>query len=343
MAKNIHRLLLLFLIIGISFCSLKSQDIHFSQFHNSPANLSPALTGVFDGDYRMIGNYRSQWQSVPVDYSTFSGAYDMKINVPGLKSGRVGAGVVFNADQAGYADFSLLQLALNASYTQQLAEEHFLTLGVQVGTMQQRFQPELLTFDEQWNGDVLDESIPITENFNNTSISLGDFSTGLNWHFQNDQISSNVGVAWMHFLQPNFSFFQDISSVLESKMVVYVMGTHLLTEKIGYAPRFLFEIQDAHVEGIGGLGLIYFMNKGKANEIGLQPSINYRFDNNFTGDALIPMLEIFYQSWKVGISYDVNTSDFVAATNRRGGFEISVQYIIKKVAPPPVFKACPIF
>jgi hypothetical protein len=51
---------------------LFAQDIHFSQFDGALLNISPAYTGVFDGDYRFSAIYRSQWQAVPVGYSTFN-------------------------------------------------------------------------------------------------------------------------------------------------------------------------------------------------------------------------------------------------------------------------------
>lgn len=343
MIRSLYYLLFIFFLIGFGEGMLHAQDIHFSQFHNVPSNLNPAITGVFEGDYRMVGNYRSQWQSVPVDYLTFSGAYDMKIKIPALKNGLIGGGIVFNTDQAGYANFRLLQIALNASYIQKITEEQSLSIGLQLGTIQQSFRPELLSFDEQWNGDVLDESIPVTENFNNNNISLGDISTGINWHYKSENLEADMGIGLFHLAQPRFSFFADDRSILENKMNFYMMGTHLLTEKIGYTSRLLFEMQEAHFEGLFGVGLVYYLNRNKTNEIGIQPSLNYRFDKKIIGDALIPMLEIFYQSWKVGLSYDVNVSDFIAATNRQGGVELSVQYIIKKVAPPEVFKACPIF
>ena len=45
-----------------------------------------------------------------------------------------------------------------------------------------------------------------------------------------------------------------------------------------------------------------------------------------------------------GVSYDVNTSKFIAATNRRGGFEIYVTYIFKKIIPfAPKTRVCPIY
>ena len=59
---------------SIIFC----QDIHYSQFHNAPFNINPALTGISRGDIRVMGNFRSQWRSVPVDYTTYTLAADMQ-------------------------------------------------------------------------------------------------------------------------------------------------------------------------------------------------------------------------------------------------------------------------
>jgi hypothetical protein len=51
-----------------------------------------------------------------------------------------------------------------------------------------------------------------------------------------------------------------------------------------------------------------------------------------------------YRNFSVGLSYDVNISKLIAATNRRGGFEISVIYILKKRASFVAKKrVCPIY
>src|SRR5262245_34526848 len=101
------RLLLahLFTLIALA---ISAQDIHFSQFGNSPANLNPALTGVFAGDLRFIANYRSQWKSVPVDYRTLSAAFDSKLFHKAFgKSSYLGYGLVFNNDVAGDAQIGI--------------------------------------------------------------------------------------------------------------------------------------------------------------------------------------------------------------------------------------------
>ena len=51
-----------------------AQDLHFSQFMNSPLLTNPANTGFIpDGDFRLGANYRNQWASVTAfPYKTMS-------------------------------------------------------------------------------------------------------------------------------------------------------------------------------------------------------------------------------------------------------------------------------
>ena len=67
-------------------------------------------------------------------------------------------------------------------------------------------------------------------------------------------------------------------------------------------------------------------------------TIAYRF-----GDAWIPQLQVQYQPWLLGLSYDINSSPFQTATNGRGGAELVLHYYLKQVKPPDEFKSCPIF
>ena len=89
-----------------------AQDLHFSQFQASPLNHNPALTGIFNGDKRFSASYRNQWFSVPVDYLTFSGSYDMKFRPDGARS-FWSAGAVFNYDRAGDSKLATAYLGLN--------------------------------------------------------------------------------------------------------------------------------------------------------------------------------------------------------------------------------------
>ncbi|HRF37497.1 MAG TPA: hypothetical protein PK198_01815, partial [Saprospiraceae bacterium] len=58
--------------------------------------------------------------------------------------------------------------------------------------------------------------------------------------------------------------------------------------------------------------------------------------------ALIPGIELTYDRWMAGFTYDINISPFNVATNRRGGPEFSLRYIIAKVPALGAFKVCPL-
>jgi hypothetical protein len=68
------------------------QDIHFSQFSGSLLNISPGYTGMFNGDYRLSAIYRSQWQSVPVSYSTFNMNGEIRVKPKKLNKDMLGFG-----------------------------------------------------------------------------------------------------------------------------------------------------------------------------------------------------------------------------------------------------------
>ena len=55
------------------------QDVHFSQFYQTPLIVNPALTGVFSGDQRGIINYRNQWNDF-APFTTSSISFDSKID-----------------------------------------------------------------------------------------------------------------------------------------------------------------------------------------------------------------------------------------------------------------------
>ena len=46
-------------LFGIN--SSNAQDPHLSLYDAAPLFLNPAMTGVFEGDWRLHGQYRTQW------------------------------------------------------------------------------------------------------------------------------------------------------------------------------------------------------------------------------------------------------------------------------------------
>ena len=98
-----------------------------------------------------------------------------------------------------------------------------------------------------------------------------------------------------------------------------------------------------------------FSHQGKYNEIipGVQVKLHLDQKTNQsvsvgiyyrTKDAVITRLGYQIKTLTAGVAYDLNTSKFIAATNRKGGFEIYLTYIFKKITPfVPKTRVCPIY
>src|SRR5689334_3645512 len=73
-----------------------AQDLHFSQFFNSPLTTNPANTGFIpDGDYRLGINYRNQWSAImTVPYKTMSAFGDVQVMRNKFETGWLGLGGV---------------------------------------------------------------------------------------------------------------------------------------------------------------------------------------------------------------------------------------------------------
>src|SRR5688572_32061687 len=98
----IKRIIILIGFCNLVFVTLKGQDLHFSQFMNSPLTTNPANTGFIpDGDYRIGINYRNQWSSImAVPYKTMSAFGDAQLD---RKSTRLNS----SHSQISYAVFCL--------------------------------------------------------------------------------------------------------------------------------------------------------------------------------------------------------------------------------------------
>jgi len=319
---------------------LVAQDIHYSQFNRSPIYINPALAGIFKGDVRFVGNYRSQWNKVPVNYQTFSGSVEKKFINTNHKNSLFSAGLLINHDEAGDLELSNTGIGVVGSYTHRLAEQHFITGGVHFGFAQRRLTPANLQVDQQYNGDTFDPNLSNGEAGLNSSISFGDFSGGLNYRFQNPytRFKLDIGGSIFHVNTPNTSLYDGGNIKLSRRYTIYGISNFRITEDVDLGLRAIGQFQGPHQEVVVGGTLKYHLQKGRSREVAVGLALEYRL-----GDAWIPTIIVDYHNWSVGFNYDVNTSNFNVATIRKGGPELSLIYIFSKVRPPREFEICPIF
>jgi len=328
------------LLLTLTFTDVKSQDLHYSQFYNAHVNINPALTGIFNGDVRMAANYRNQWPSVPVDYTTLTGAYDMKIYRKNQRKDFFGAGLVFNYDQAGDSKLGLATLGLNGSYSIPASKNGYLTFGGQLGLSRRSFSLDDLTFDEQWDGVQFVATRGFTEAFDNTAVLIPDLSGGINYRWQKSSRSkADFGLAAFHLNNPRNPFYSDDKSVkLPVRFAISALVQSKLSNSLDLMVYGLAQFQNPYKEIIIGAGPKFYLNQKRGKNYALGLYGMYRLN-----DAFAPALHLYLNELQLGISYDVNASPFKVGTGKKGGPEFSLTYIITKVKPLSQFKACPIF
>ena len=332
---------ILLLLTSLYALSISAQDIHYSQFFNTPIYLNPALTGVTSADMRFSSIYRSQWSSVPVPYQTLSAAFDQKIAHRILGEGWLGVGGIFTHDKAGDAGLSWDEIEVNVAYILPLTDEQYLSAGIKIGAAQRSFDPDLLTFGDQFTGDIFDNTHSSLQTFDNTSTAFFDFSAGLTWFYkkQASRTSLIIGASFSHLNQPGVGFDDNTEVNMPIRISLHGIARLEIADNLDIEINEIFQIINTeNQEFLLTLGGRYYFNDKKGDKFNVGLAGGYRL-----GDAFVVYASMGYQNWKATFSYDINTSPFKVATFKRGGPEFSLQYLIFSVVPPTKFKACPIF
>lgn len=334
-----------YLIILFLLCSyplLKGQDIHFSQYNGSHLNLNPALTGMFDGDYRVNAIYRSQWQSVPVPYRTFGFGADMRYRPQKMKSDCIGIGLQFNNDQAGDAFYSTNQIYLSGSYIHKLKKDSSLliSLGFNAGYSGSNFNYNKMTFDNQFDGYDYNSTSPTGENFSRYKTGFTDFNVGLALQYSFSQFTRlTYAFSFNHLTNPAVTYQGNTLSKLDSKLGNYLAFELPVTDnnKFILQTELLYSHQGKYNELVPGANIKYMLNPETNNAASIGLYLRAK-------DAFIARLGYTFKTTTAGMSYDLNTSKFIAATNYRGAFEIFITHIIKRNRPFIAKKrVCPVF
>lgn len=317
--------------------SMLSQDIHFSQFFNTPLALGPGSIGAFDGAYRLNGIFRQQWRAVTVPYRTFALGGDAA-NFGGVKGLGLGAWV-FN-DRAGDSRLQQFHFSVGASYTLQLGNSgnSALTTGLQGGFTSLSLDNTALSFDAQYNGFQYDPSLVTGENFSRSSLMHPDLNAGMVYRYTpSNRELIQFGLGLFNLTKPKIGFLGDPGVPLDQRITVHVITQFPLGKKLDLLPMIQYMKQGAYQELDLGTNLRYILLERYGLHRALQFGAHYR-----AADAGYVYAGFEHDDWTFGVSYDINTSDLVPASRNRGGIEFSVIRIFKKHPAIPVhFKACP--
>lgn len=319
----------LLLILACTAGNVRAQDIHFSQFHVAPLVYNPAFVGAFDGDWRFIGNQRSQWRSVTVPYNTIGGSAEWRNTrvINGLHT----AGSIYQ-DRAG--DSRLNTIAINLAGAFQIAASddslHRFTVGAQFGLTHRKIDYGDLRYDSQWTGFNYSSALNSGEQFARDARSYANVNVGLGWHYFSDRRHEmQAGIALHNVNAPKQSFFDDPSVRLDMRFSLTSWGHWQVDDDWDAIGGLMLSRQGSYTEFIPAAGARYIINESQGLFRTFFAHLAYR-----TKDAGFVTVGMDYDNWRGAISYDFNTSDLRPASNGRGGLELSLVYIMHKFKPP---------
>lgn len=320
-------------VIGSSWSF--SQDFHLSQYDAASLNTNPAMTGAFDGSFRIHGHYRTQWAAlVSRPFQTALLAADF--NLP--KNFAIGIQLAdFNAGTAGY---NVLAGSVSLSYNIFLSKNKFhqLRFGVQPGFFQKRINRDHLTWGSQYvptaSGGTFDTGISSGETFADQQMFNFDLNAGFLYTYSNpgSRINPFVGLTVFHLNAPNESFFANKENRLPFRYLAHLGVRIGINEKYSIIPKIYYTHQKAANEMTFSLDNQFYLS---TPDLYLLAGITYRSE-----DALIIGVGAKYAGFTFRFSYDTNLSSLTSVSNGRGATELSLTYVFKKPKSNPV-ETCP--
>lgn len=297
-----------------------AQDLHFSQYFNSPLTTNPANTGFIpDGNYRIGVNYRNQWASIPVPYKTMSLFGDFQLFRDRLEYGWLGVGGVILRDVAGSGNLTSTKAYASIAYHQLLGMSSLISLGFNVGSATKSVDVTKLTFGDQWNGKFFDAQVPSAEPFAYSRISYFDMQVGMNYaYFPTDNIYINAGLSVHHINTPTESFYAG-NNQIPRRYIGFLNASLKVSDNIILNPSGYYARQAGSEEIVFGGNAAYNLSgDGQTQVFG---GAYYRLR-----DAAVFLVGYQLKNVKLNFSYDVTTSSLAQTNNRKGAYELGLVF-----------------
>lgn len=330
------RILIITILLQFAFAGLlKAQvDPHFSQYYAYPLWLNPALTGAFDGDARLTGNFKDQWANVGNGYRTVGLSADFKPN------DKVGLGLNIINQAAGAAGYNYFAAYGSFGYGIIISDDEtqHLNFGVQAGIINRSFDPNKIQLDNQYNPNVggYDPNLPGFENFVNSGATVFDAGAGI-YYYNSDQFTAAnpfLGLSLAHLTNAKDPFATEgINSRLPVRLNIHGGVRIKASDFFDVTPHFIYIKQQKNQIRAGGVYSELKFEDNNALILGAMIRLQ---------DAAVANVGYRFHNMAIGASYDFNTSALRTATAGQGGLELSVSYVFSKHTPNPA-QVCPRF
>jgi len=326
MKKGLHKPLLTILLLFAIGSKIVAQDIHFSQFFETPLLRNPALAGIFSGDVRVQAVYRNQWNSVTQAYQT--GSFNAEYKKPvGRGDDFITLGGEILYDKAGTVALQSTHILPAINYHKSLSAEKnmYLSLGFMGGWVQRSIDRSKITTNSQYDGTGFNPSLSNGETFPRNSYSYLDGSVGMSFNTQvGDNVDNNIylGIGYHHFNKATkVSFYGNPNYEMIPKWVGSLGVRMNINEYSFFTLLADYSKQGSFTETMAGALYTWKLDDIENPKYLLHVGTFLRWK-----DALIPVAKIEFKPVAVSVSYDANLSQLKTASKGRGGFELALTY-----------------
>jgi type IX secretion system PorP/SprF family membrane protein len=316
-----------------------AQDPHFSQFFASPLTVNPALTGKFNGTYRIAGNYRNQWPTINNAYTTTTLSADFHIMQEKIANNDVwGLGFAGYSDNSSNGAVKFNYFSASTAYHKGLDEDgmHQLGVGFQVTYANMLINTANLTFEDQLTNSGF--TGVTSEVFNSAQLKSNyvDINAGLLYNGStNERNNFYLGVSMFHINRPNQQF-TGAQYVLEPRVTFHGGGYFPMGLNTTLHLSAMQNMQGGASETLIG-GAIQLTADPDAEK----PTSFYAGSWIRFNDAIIPYLGLEFNDFRLGLTYDYNYSSLKPGSLNKGGIEVSLIYTRRPSTERPV--NCPKF
>jgi Bacteroidetes-specific putative membrane protein len=312
----------------------KAQDVHFTQFTASPLIVNPAFTGNFSGSFRAAAIYRDQWSSITNGFRTYAVSVDAPIVNDLSHDDYLAAGIQLYNDRAGDANLQNLTALGSIAYHKFLGTkaDKALSVGLQGGYTQKSLDLSKLYFQDEYQDGSWNPGVGLETAGMNNKVNYFTINAGISWsHSATERFGYVIGLGANNLNQPQESFKKKKNSDvgLGMRYTAQVGAIAYVSEKFSLRPAVLYQSQASASEVVAGNEFHLILGDPEIRSFATAVFLGgwYRLD-----DAIMATCGVEFKGFRLGLSYDYNSSALKTASNGRGGFEISLVY----VAPDPL-------
>ncbi len=326
MKKGLQKPLFLFFMLLSAAIQGYTQDIHFSQFFETPLLRNPAMAGIFSGDIRVQTVYRNQWNSVTTAYQTGSLSAEYKKPI-GKNDDFLTIGGQILYDKAGAIALQSTHILPALNYHKSLRGDRnmYLSLGFMGGWVQRRIDRSKITTNSQYDGTGFNPGFSTNEPGLNNAYSYLDACVGMSFNTQiGDNPDNNIylGTAYHHFNKATkVSFYGRPNYEMVPKWVASGGLRMNISDNAFFTLMADYSKQGTFTEIMCGALYSWKLDDIENPKYILHGGAFLRWR-----DALIPVVKLEFKPIAVSISYDANISQLKAASRGRGGFEMALSY-----------------